>query len=48
MPKHTRRMPAWLLGLLVAVAIFAAVILVMNALGYGDDPVVDGLGLFTD
>lgn len=32
------------MGLLVAAVVFLAVLLVINALGFGDDPVVDGLG----
>lgn len=37
-------MPAWLLGLIIAVVVFVAILLAFNALGFGDDPVVEGLG----
>lgn len=36
-------MPAWLVGLILAAAIFALVFIVLATLGYGDDPVVDSL-----
>lgn len=36
-------MPAWLLGLIIAVVVFAAVLLVFNWLGFGDDPVVESV-----
>lgn len=44
MAKHSRRMPAWLLGLLIAVVVFVAVLIVFSALGYGDDPVLESAG----
>lgn len=44
MGRHTRRVPAWVMGLILAAVVFALVILVLNALGYGDDPVVETLG----
>lgn len=44
MAKHKRKIPAWLAGLAIAIVVFVAVLLVFNALGYGDDPVVEGLG----
>ena len=37
-----RRLPAWLLGLVIAAVIFVLVLLVLQALGFGDDPVLDG------
>lgn len=43
--RDTRRIPAWLLGLVIAVVIFAVVLVVVNLLGFGDDPIVDGLAL---
>ncbi len=47
MARHTNKTPAWLVGLILAVVIFAAVALLLNLLGYGDDPVVEGLsGLY--
>jgi hypothetical protein len=39
-----RKLPAWLLGLIIAVFVFAAVLLLFSALGFGDDPVVDSIG----
>ena len=41
--EQKRRVPAWLLGLLIAAVIFVAVLLLFSALGFGDDPVVEGL-----
>jgi len=38
-----RRLPPWLLGLLLAVVVFAVALLVASVLGLGDDPVVGGL-----
>lgn len=38
-----RRLPPWLLGLLLAVVVFGVALLVANMLGLGDDPVVGGL-----
>lgn len=43
MTGDDKRMPAWLLGLIVAVVVFALVLLVFNVLGFGDDPVVDSM-----
>lgn len=37
-------MPAWLLGLVIAAIVFAGVLIVFSLLGYGDDPVVNGVG----
>jgi hypothetical protein len=37
-----RPLPTWLIGLLVAIAVFAAVLLVARLLGLGDDPAVEG------
>ena len=36
-----RRIPAWLLGLILAIVIFVVVILVFQALGFGDDPAIE-------
>lgn len=44
MAKHRKQLPAWLLGLILAVIVLALVLLLFNVLGYGDDPVVEGLG----
>ncbi len=38
MAREKRRRPAWLVGLILAVVVFAIVLLVFNLLGYGDDP----------
>lgn len=43
MARPAPKIPAWLLGLVVAVVVFILVIVVLNALGYGDDPVVESL-----
>lgn len=41
-----RRLPAWLLGFLIAAAVFVIALVVFRALGFGDNPVLDGsLGL---
>lgn len=46
MPTESRRMPAWLLGLLIAVVVFVVVLVVFSALGYGDDPVLESASTF--
>ena len=33
-------LPPWLVGLLLAVAIFVAVLFLLDFFGYGDDPVI--------
>lgn len=38
MSDEKRRVPPWLAGLILAVIVFAVVLVVLNALGYGDDP----------
>lgn len=43
--KHRRRLQPWLLGLLIAVVVFAAALLALDLLGFGDDPVVEGMGI---
>lgn len=45
MAKHNKRIPAWLFGLIVAVVLTVVVLLVANALGFGDDPVVESVAL---
>lgn len=40
-----RQWPAWLVGLLVAIVVFAVALLVANLLGYGDDPSIGAFGL---
>lgn len=39
--QRSRQMPPWLLGLIIAVVIFLIGFLVFQALGFGDDPVID-------
>jgi hypothetical protein len=48
MARQKRRLPAWLLGLILAAAVFVLVIVLLNALGYGDDPVVESLARLID
>lgn len=43
MAKHLPSVPAWLVGLILAAILFALVLVVASALGYGDDPVIDGM-----
>jgi hypothetical protein len=38
------QMPPWLVGLILAVALFIVIILLANILGYGDDPSLGSLG----
>jgi hypothetical protein len=40
-----RRLPPWLLGLILATLLFVVALLLANALGYGDDPVVGSLAV---
>lgn len=40
-PNGDKSLPPWLLGLLLAVVIFAATLFLLDYLGYGDDPVID-------
>jgi hypothetical protein len=42
-PSTKRKMPAWLVGLLIAVAIFVVVIVVAKILGYGDNPAIGAI-----
>jgi len=35
-----RRLPAWLLGLIIAVVLFAIGVVIFQALGFGDNPVL--------
>ncbi len=37
-------MPPWLVGLILAVALFIVIMLLANILGYGDDPSLGSLG----
>ncbi len=36
-----RKLPPWLLGLLIAAVLFTIALIVFQALGFGDDPVLD-------
>jgi cytochrome c biogenesis protein CcmG, thiol:disulfide interchange protein DsbE len=42
--NERRRPPAWLLGLILAVAVFAVLLVLVNALGFGDDPALETEG----
>jgi hypothetical protein len=44
MADNDRRLPAWLLGLLVAIIVFAVLFFLAIAFGYGDAPSIDGIG----
>ncbi|MDH3189099.1 MAG: hypothetical protein OEM39_00435 [Acidimicrobiia bacterium] len=35
-----KRRPPWLIGLVIAVLVFAVLLIIANLLGYGDDPAV--------
>lgn len=43
MSKERRPLPPWLLGLIIAAGVFLIVLLAINLLGFGDDPVIGGL-----
>jgi len=43
MGKHVKTPPAWVIGLVIAAVVFVVALLVFAALGFGDDPVVEGL-----
>jgi len=45
MAKHERRMPAWLLGLLIAIIVFTALVFLAIAFGYGDSPGIEGMAV---
>jgi quinol-cytochrome oxidoreductase complex cytochrome b subunit len=38
--------PAWLIGLLIAIVLMAAALLLANLLGYGDDPAIGAAAAF--
>ena len=42
--KPSKKVPAWLMGLIFAVIISIVALLVLDALGYGDDPSVGSIG----
>jgi hypothetical protein len=37
-----RELPAWLVGLLIALFVFAGVLVAFHVLGFGDNPVFEG------
>ena len=41
MTDPKRRLPAWLLGLIIAAALFAIGVVIFQALGFGDNPVLE-------
>lgn len=41
--KPTKQWPPWLVGLILAVVVSVIALLLMNALGYGDDPSVGAM-----
>ncbi|MGB7859320.1 MAG: hypothetical protein WBM90_02355 [Acidimicrobiia bacterium] len=41
MTEERRQMPAWLLGLLIAAVLFVIAIVLFQALGFGDNPVLE-------
>ena len=45
MANQNRRLPAWLVGLMIAAVVTLAVLLLFSALGFGDDPVVESLAI---
>lgn len=48
MARHSKKLPAWLLGLIIAAVVFAAALFVFSALGFGDDPVVENAAVLVD
>jgi hypothetical protein len=40
--EERRRLPPWLIGLVIAAVIFAVILIGSRLLGFGDDPVVEG------
>jgi hypothetical protein len=44
MEDERRRMPPWLIGLIIAVILFVLVLIVARLLGVGDDPSLGALG----
>ncbi|MGH8870760.1 MAG: hypothetical protein ACRDWS_02150 [Acidimicrobiia bacterium] len=45
MSDEKRQLPPWLLGLILAVVVSFIVLLVLDVLGYGDDPAIGALSL---
>jgi len=47
MAEHRRPIPSWLLGLMIAIVVFAIGVLLFQALGFGDNPVIDNATIST-
>lgn len=47
MADHKRPIPSWLLGLVIAVIVFAIGVWLFQALGFGDNPVIDNATIST-
>lgn len=43
MARHRKKLPAWLLGLLIAIIVFTTLLFLAIALGYGDTPGIEGM-----
>lgn len=41
MTNHKQPMPAWLIGMIIAVVLFVIGVVVFQALGFGDNPVLE-------
>jgi hypothetical protein len=41
MANHKRQLPAWLLGLIIATVLFVIGVVIFQALGFGDNPVLE-------
>ncbi len=41
MADHKRQMPAWLMGMIIAAVLFVIGVLIFQALGFGDNPVLE-------
>lgn len=42
---HKRPIPAWLIGMIIAAALFAIGVVIFQALGFGDNPVLESAAL---
>lgn len=43
MSEKRRRLPPWLIGLFIAIVVFAAALVLFELLGFGDDPVLGSM-----
>lgn len=43
-PRSKKQLPAWFVGFLIAIVVFAVVVVIANLLGYGDDPAIGNPG----